>query len=90
MKNWELEQYLYTVQADYDYGNDKLSSFRRSYPGKADEYILKSHYDIIDLAIKYIEELETKVDELSYAQKIIDEVKRNERRTTTRLLDSSK
>lgn len=80
MKNWELEQYLRAVQADYDYGKDKMSSFRRSYVGKEDYYVWYSHYDIINLAIKYIEELETKVDELSYAQKIIDEVKRNERR----------
>lgn len=80
MKNWELEQYLYAVQADYCFGNDKMSSFRRSYPGKKDNYVFYSHHDIIDLAIKYIEELEAKVEELSYAQKIIDEVKRNERR----------
>ena len=78
MKNWELEQYLRTVQADYAYGKDKMSSFRRSYPGGKDNYVFYSHHDIIGLAIKYIEELETKVDELSYAQKIIDEVKKNE------------
>ena len=76
MKNWELEQYLYAVQADYDFGKDKMSSFRRSYVGKEDDYVFMSHYDIIDHAIKYIEELEAKVDELSYAQKIINEVKR--------------
>ena len=76
MKNWELEQYLRTVQADYNYGKDKMSSFRRSYPGEKDEYVFYSHYDIINLAIKYIEELEVKVDELSYAQKIINEVKK--------------
>lgn len=79
MKNWELQQYLYAVQADYAYGNDKMASFRRSYPGEPDDYIFVSRYDTIDYAIKYIEELEVKVEELSYAQKIIDEVRRNDR-----------
>jgi hypothetical protein len=83
MKNWELQQYLHAVQADYAYGNDKLTSFRRSYPGNPDNYIFMSRYDTINLAIKYIEELEAKVDELSYAQKIIDEVRRNGRKEIT-------
>lgn len=87
MKNWELEQYLYAVQSDYSLGKDKLSSFRRSYPGKKDYYVFYSHHDIISLAIKYIEELETKVDELSYVQKIIDEVNRQDGRNKARLLD---
>lgn len=60
MKNRELKQYLYAVQADYAYGNDKMSSFRISCPGMKDDYVFRSHYDIIDLAIQYIEELEKK------------------------------
>jgi hypothetical protein len=87
MKNWVLEQFLYTVRQDYDFGNDKFSSFSRSYPGKEPKYIFRSHYDIISMAIKYIEELERKVDELSYAQKIIDEVRTQDGRTKARTLD---
>ena len=74
MKNWELEQYLRTVQSDYDYGNDKITTFRRSYPGKEDNYVIVSYYGAINQAIEYIENLEAKVEELVYAQKIIDEV----------------
>ena len=85
MKNWELEQYLRTVQRDYDCGNDKMSSFHRNNTGTVDDYVFMSHYYIISLAIKYIEELEAKVGELSYAQKIIDEVKKNEKICQQRL-----
>ncbi len=74
MKNWELEQYLRAVQSDYDYGGDKTTIFRRSYDGKEDNYVIVSYYDTINQAIKYIEKLEAKVEELVYAQKIIDEV----------------
>ena len=81
MKNWELEQYLRAVQSDYDYGNDKIQVFRRSYDGKADDYIPVSYYSAINQAIEYIEKLESKVEELLYAQMIIDEVKRHDRRT---------
>lgn len=80
MKNWELERRLRAVQSDYDYGRDKLTTFRRSYPDKPDDYEMVSYYHTIDQAIEYIERLETKIEELVYAQKIIDGVKRNERR----------
>ena len=76
MKNWELEQYLRAVQNDYDYGGDKTKIFRRSYAGKEDDYVIISYYGAINQAIEYIEKLETKVEELLYAQMIIDEVKR--------------
>ena len=78
MKNWELEQYLRTVQSDYDYGNDKTTTFRRSYPGKEDDYVIVSYYGAINQAIEYIEKLEAKVEELLYAQMIIDEVKQHD------------
>lgn len=79
MKNWELEQYLRAVQSDYDYGGDKVTTFRRSYDGREDHYVIVSYYGAINQAIEYIEELESKVEELSYAQKIVDEVRRNDR-----------
>ena len=78
------------MQSDYDYGRDKVNSFRRSYVGKEDDYVFVSCYDTIRMAIEYIEKLETKIEELLYAQQIIDEVKRNERRTEAWFLDSSK
>lgn len=76
MKNWELEQYLRAVQSDYDYGRDKTATFRRSYDGKEDDYVIVSYYGAINQSIEYIEKLESKVEELLYAQMIIDEVKR--------------
>ena len=76
MKNWELEQYLRAVQSDYDYGGDKTTMFRRSYDGKEDDYVIVSYYGAINQAIEYIEKLEAKVEELLYAQMIIDEVKK--------------
>lgn len=90
MKNWELEQYLRAVQSDYDYGRDKMNSFRRSYVGKEDDYVFVSCYDTIRMAIEYIERLETKIEELVYAQQIIDEVNRNERRNKAWSLEASK
>ena len=51
--------------------------FRRSYDGKEDDYVIISYYGVINQAIEYIEKLEAKVEELSYAQKIINEVKKN-------------
>ena len=87
MKNWELEQYLRAVQSDYDYGGDKTTMFHRSYEGKEDDYKIVSYYGVINQAIEYIEKLETKVEELLYAQMIIDEVKRQDGRTKTRTLD---
>ena len=80
MKNWELEQYLRAVQSDYDFGRDKINTFRRSYHDKEDEYVVVSYYDTINKAIEYIERLEEKVEELVYAQHIIDEVRRYDRR----------
>ena len=80
MKNWELEQYLRAVQSDYDYGDDKITTFRRSYDGKEDDYVIMSYYNTISQAIEYIERLEEKVEELVYAQHIIDEVKRHDGR----------
>ena len=90
MKNWELEQYLRTVQSDYDYGNDKITTFRRSCQDKEDDYVIVSYYGAINQAIEYIEKLEAKVEELLYVQHIIDEVKRNDRRTEAWSLDTGK
>lgn len=81
MKNWKLEQFLNAVRSDYCNFNDKTSVFHRTTERGTEYYVWRSHRQIIDEAIAYIEELEAKVDELSYAQHIIDEVKRNERRT---------
>ena len=78
MKNWELEQYLRAVQSDYDFGHDKTHVFKRSYHDKDDDYVIISYYDTINKAIEYIEKLESKVEELLYAQMIIEEVKRRE------------
>lgn len=77
MKNWELQQFLHSVQSEFGLGNDKLYFFRRT-SEREDYYIDRSAYHIIDETIAYIEELERKVEELSYVQKIIDEVKSRE------------
>ena len=79
MKNWELEQFLHRVQSEFSLGNDKIYFFRRT-SEREDYYIDRSAYHIIDEAIDYIEALERKVEELSYAQKIIDEVKKQDGR----------
>lgn len=89
MKNWELEQYLRAVQSDYDYGRDKTTTFRRSYTDKEDDYAIISYYGAINQAIEYIEKLEAKVEELLYAQMIIDEVKRQDGRNEAWFLDGS-
>ena len=81
MKNWELNQELRALRSEYGLGNNQLHSFSRTYNGFKEDICFRTSTDIIDHAIKYIEELEAKVDELSYAQKIIDEVRLNERRT---------
>ena len=77
MKNWELKQFLHSVQSEFGLGNDKVYFFRRT-SEREDYYIDRSAYHIIDETIAYIEELERKVEELSYVQKIIDEVKSRE------------
>lgn len=77
MKNWELEQFLHRVQSEFTLGADQIYFFRRT-SEREDYYIDRSAYHIIDETIAYIEELERKVEELSYAQKIIYEVKKNE------------
>lgn len=87
MKNWELEQYLERVRSEFDYGNDKLYLFARKTEREA-YYVDRTATQIIDEAIKYIKDLEAKVEELSYTQKIIDEVKRQDGRAETRKLDS--
>lgn len=79
MKNWELEQFLHGVQSEFSLGKDKIYFFRRT-SEREDYYIDRSAYHIIDEAIEYIEELERKIEELSYAQKIIDEVKKQDER----------
>ena len=77
MKNWELKQFLHSVQSEFGFGNDKVYFFRRT-SEREDYYIDRSAYHIIDETMAYIEELERKVEELSYIQKIIDEVKSRE------------
>lgn len=79
MKNWELRQELGALRSEYGFGKAQLHAFSRTYNGFDEDICLRTSTDIIDHSIKYIEELEVKVEELSYAQKIIDEVRRNER-----------
>ena len=90
MKNWKLDQELRALRSEYGLGNNQLHALRRTYNGFDEDICLRSSTDIIDHAMTYINELETKIDELSYAQKIIDEVKRQDGRKKARLLDSSK
>ena len=78
MKNWELKQFLNTVRSDYCNFNDKISMFSRTDACGKEYHIFRSHREIIDEAITYIEELEAKVEELSYAQNIINIVKQME------------
>lgn len=80
MDNWEIKQFLRRVQSQFYNGNDTVHFFRRT-TEREDYYIDRTSVQIIDEAIKYIEELEDKVSELSYAQKIIDEVRRQDGRT---------
>ena len=80
MDNWEIKQFLRRVQSQFYNGNDTIHFFRRT-TEREDYYIDRTSVQIIDEAIKYIEELESKVDELYYAQMIIDEVNKRERRT---------
>ena len=79
MKNWELNQELRALRSEYGLGNNQLHAFSRTYNGFKEDICLRASTEIIDHAIEYIEELEAKVDELSYAQKIINEVKRYDR-----------
>jgi hypothetical protein len=78
MKNWELRQELDALLSEYYLGNNKLYTFDRMDDGGHPYYPIRNSADIIGHAIKYILELEAKIDELSYAQKIIDEVKRQD------------
>lgn len=80
MDNWEIKQFLRRVQSQFYNGNDTVHFFRRT-TEREGYYIDRTSVQIIDEAIKYIEELEDKVSELSYAQKIIDEVRRQDGRT---------
>ena len=78
MKNWKLLQGLEHVLSEFELGNDKLYCFRRT-SEREDYHVFRTATQIIKETIEYIEELESKVEELSYAQKIIDEVRRNDR-----------
>lgn len=78
--NWEIKEFLRRVQSQFYNGNDTVHFFRRT-TEREDYYIDRTSVQIIDEAIKYIEELEYKVSELSYAQRIIDEVRRQDGRT---------
>ena len=89
MKNWEIHQELRALRSEYGLGNNQLHAFSRTYNGFEEDMCVRTSTDIIDHAIKYIEELEAKVDELSYAQKIIDEVKRQDGRNEAWFLDGS-
>lgn len=90
MKNWELRQELNALRSEYHLGNNQLYTFDRLDDGGHLYYPMLSSTDIIDHAIKYIESLEFEIDKLSYAQKIINEVKKDERRTEARTLDRSR
>jgi hypothetical protein len=79
MKNWELEQFLNRIRPN-SLGEDTVHFFSRTTERGRQYWVDRSGQQIIDEAIAYIEKLEAKVEELSYAQKIIDEVnKQNER-----------
>lgn len=73
MKNWELEQFLNRIRPS-KLGEDTVYFFSRTTKSGKSYWVDRSGQQIIDEAIAYIEELERKVEELSYAQKIIDEV----------------
>lgn len=90
MNNWKLKQELGALRSEYGLGNNQLHAFSRTYNGFDEDVCFYTSTDIIDHTIKYIEDLEAKVDELSYAQKIIDEVKKQDGRTEAWFLDSSK
>lgn len=75
MKNWELEQFLNRIRPN-SFEQNMVHFFSRTTERGREYWIDRSEAQIIDEAIKYIEELEAKVEELSYAQKIIDEVNR--------------
>lgn len=78
MKNWELKQFLNRIRPN-TLAEDTVHFFRRT-TEREDYYIDRTAGQIIDEAIAYIEELEAKVEELSYAQKIINEVKKQDGR----------
>lgn len=78
MKNWKLDQELRALLSEYGFGKNQLHAFSRTYNMFDEDMCFYTSTEIIYHAIKYIEELEIKVEELSYIQKIIDEVKRNE------------
>lgn len=61
---FEMPMVGYTV--NYRYPNDTKDCYR-----------LISHNDGINMAIQYINELERKVDELQYIERIIDAAKEN-------------
>ena len=75
MKNWELEQFLNRIRPSR-FGEDTVYFFSRTTERGRAYLVDRSGQQIIDEAIAYIEDLERKVEELSYAQKIIDEVKK--------------
>ena len=79
MKNWELEQFLNRIRPNC-LGEDTVYFFSRTTERGREYWIDRSGRQIIDEAIAYIEKLEAKVEELSYAQKIIDEVKKRDER----------
>ena len=79
MKNWELEQFLNRIRPSR-LGEDTVYFFSRTTERGRAYWVDRSGQQIIDEAIAYIEELERKVEELSYAQKIIDEVKKQDER----------
>ena len=79
MKNWELEQFLNRIRPSI-LGEDTVYFFSRTTERGRVYWVDRSGQQIIDEAINYIEELERKVEELSYAQKIIDEVKKHDGR----------
>ena len=90
MKNWELNQELRALRSEYGLGNNQLHAFSRMYNGFKEDICLRASTEIIDHAIEYIEELEAKVEELVYAQQIIDEVRKQDGRNEAWSLDSSK
>ena len=74
MKNWKLNQELNALRSEYNFGNNKIHTFRRTDDSGKEYYPMRSSTQIIDNTINYIESLEFEIEELRYVKNIVDEV----------------